>query len=362
MTSVACCVNALGPPAFLRFRTGAAPRGNDCRAARLGSGIRRRRREEQKMDATRADGCADCVVVGAGPAGMTAAIFLARLRRSVALVDDGASRAALIPRSHNHPAFPGGINGEELLRRMRQQLDELGVAIQPGTASARRDGDRLLVEAGDRLFTATALILATGVRDRLPPLPEAEAQVRAGTIRQCPICDGYEIVDRKVAVIGAGPSAAGEALFLRAYTPRLTLVTLGGAPDIAPGGMARLRAAGIELVEAPVRAIDCEVTEGVRISFADGTARVFDHIYSGLGVDPRTALARALGVRCAGDGRIVTDRRQRTSRARIYAAGDVVTGLNQLAVAMAQGEIAATDLHNRLRRAERLCLPETPAG
>jgi thioredoxin reductase (NADPH) len=160
-----------------------------------------------------------------------------------------------------------------------------------------------------------------------------------------------------VAVIGAGSSAAGEALFLRTYTPHLALVTLGGAPNLSPAGMARLRAAGIAVAEAPVRAIDCDGAE-VRIAFADGTARVFDRIYSGLGVEPRTAPAAALGVRRAPDGRIVTDRRQRTSEPGIYAAGDAVTGLNQIAVAMAQGEIAAVDLHNRARRAERLCLPD----
>src|SRR5690606_20696528 len=78
----------------------------------------------------------DCCIVGGGPAGMTAAIFLSRFRRRVALIDGGESRASWIPRTHNHPAFPGGINGEVLLDRMRRQLSELGVVPFAGMASA----------------------------------------------------------------------------------------------------------------------------------------------------------------------------------------------------------------------------------
>src|SRR5687768_8271186 len=113
----------------------------------------------------------DCCIIGAGPAGMTAAIFLARFRRSVVVLDDGASRAALIPRSHNHPAFPGGIQGEELLRRMRCQLRDLAVPIEAGTTRsiARAEGGGIRVGAS-RVWTARYVLLATGVRDRLPSL------------------------------------------------------------------------------------------------------------------------------------------------------------------------------------------------
>lgn len=302
----------------------------------------------------------DCCIVGAGPAGMTAGIFLARFRRSVVLLDDGASRAALIPRSHNHPAFPGGINGEELLARMRRQLEELAVPVRAArvTAAGRQADARLAVEADGRRYLARYLVLATGVRDRLPALPDADAHVRAGAIRQCPICDGYEVEGRRVAVIGSGRAAAGEALFLRVYTPHLTLITLGGAPDLPQGGLERLAAAGIAVAEAPVRSIDCGSHGDVCIVFADGTSRTFDTVYSGLGVAPRTELAAALGVGRADDGRILTDAQQRSDASRVYAAGDVVTGLNQIAVAMAQAEIAAVDIHNRLRRDEKLCLPD----
>ena len=254
---------------------------------------------------------------------MTAAIFLARFRRSVVVLDDGASRAALIPRSHNHPAFPGGIEGEELLRRMRRQLRELGRADRSRPRSRASRGKRTGGCASARTgLGARYVIFATGVRDRLPPLPDAPDHVRSGVIRQCPICDGYEVAGRRVAVIGSDRAAAGEALFLRTYTPLITLVTLG-QPARLPGGCADTPAGGGNRDrEMPVRSIDCAASREARISFADGSAQEFDAIYSGLGVSPRTDLAAALGVERAEDGRIVTDTRQRTSVAQVYAAGD----------------------------------------
>jgi thioredoxin reductase (NADPH) len=289
---------------------------------------------------------------------MTAAIFLARFRRSVVVLNDGASRAALIPRSHNHPAFPGGIAGEALLQRMRRQLQELAVPIESGTAESASRVDAGLCVRTNKAWHARFVIFATGVRDRLPPLLDAPDHVRSGVIRQCPICDGYEVAGRRVAVIGSDRAAAGEALFLRSYTGCLTLVTLGRPLDLPSGCMDSLEKAGIAIADMPVRAIECAAVSGARISFENGSARDFDAIYSGLGVTPRTELAAALGVECAADGRIVTDPHQRTSVDHVYAAGDAVTGLNQLAVAMAQAEIAAVDIHRHLLRAEGLCLPE----
>jgi thioredoxin reductase (NADPH) len=306
------------------------------------------------------DARADCCIVGAGPAGMTAAIFLARFRRSVVLVDDGASRAALIPRSHNHPAFPGGIEGPELLRRMRCQLRDLDLAIEDGRVeriTAGAEDVRLHLES-HQTRSARYALLATGVRDRLPPVSDAADLVRSGIVRQCPICDGYEVAGRRVAVIGSDRSAAGEALFLRTYTSRIALVTLGRPMELPEGCSELLDAAGISVEERPVDAIECGSTLVPRISFADGDAREFDLIYSGLGVVPRTEIAAALDLDRTADGRLRTDQRQRTSADRVYAAGDAVTGLNQIAVAMAQGEIAAVDIHNRLRAAEGRCLPD----
>ena len=299
----------------------------------------------------------DCCIVGGGPAGLTAAIFLTRFRRRIALVDAGESRASWIPRTHNHPAFPGGINGEALLERMRRQLCELGVVASTGTASSvsRQEDGRLRVETEGDAILAPTLVLATGVRDRLPPVPDAIAHVRAGAIRQCPVCDAYEVIDRRVAVIGTGECAAGEALFLRTYTASLAIVTLGEPAGLSETNLDRLRTAGVQILEKLVDEISFAGDPPVSIVFEDGTTMSFDAAYGALGVDARSGLAAQLGLKLSADGRIITDQTQRTSDPQVYAAGDAVTGLNQIGVAMAQAEVAAMEIHNSFRRREKLC-------
>ncbi len=314
----------------------------------------------------------DCCIVGGGPAGLTAAIFLARFRRRPVVIDAGDSRASWIPRSHNHPAFPGGINGYELLDRMRAQLANYGIAPISGAADKveRLPGGGFRVTAGEASFIAPHVIFASGVRDRLPPAPDAVEQVRRGLIRQCPVCDAFEMIDKRVGVIGSGVGAAGEALFLRGYTADVTLIPLGGPLDLPEGEPERLEEARVKTLDAPLERLEIEggdedpaEHEGslppprpVRAILQDGRRVEFDAVYSGLGVEPHVDLARDLGVELSSDGRIATDEHQRCSVEGAYAAFDVVTGLNQLAVAMAQAEIAAVDIHNALRRGERLCL------
>jgi thioredoxin reductase (NADPH) len=300
----------------------------------------------------------DCLVIGGGPAGLTAGIYLARFRRRFLVIDAGRSRASWIPRSHNHPGFPDGVNGIELLERMRAQLAAqggglrqgvvTGLACQPdGLFAARLDGAKVM---------ASHVILATGVVDIEPPLPNALEAVRRGLVRQCPICDAYEMIDRRLVVIGRGATGLGEALFLRTYTPHVTVVTLGQPLDVDDESRQRQVEAGIKVIETAVADISLEKDRIARLAFTDGTELTFDAIYSALGTHPRAELAASLGLDLRPDQRIITDAHQRTSLAGCYAAGDIVTGLNQLGVAMAQAEIAAVDIHNRLRAREGLCL------
>ncbi|MTE01235.1 FAD-binding protein [Paracoccus sp. YIM 132242] len=300
----------------------------------------------------------DCAIVGGGPAGLTAAIYLARFRRRVVLIDAGQSRASLIPRSHNHPGYPDGIHGNDLLERMRQQMDRFGVTVLSAKATDARpvlDGG-FRIEAGQTLL-ADHIILATGSRDRLPPLDDALDHIRQGLLRQCPICDAYELSGQPVAVIGAGDCAAGEALFLRHYTPDISMLTLGSELTVPPPLLAKLEKAGVRIVTD--EASDWDFGDGgVGVTLGGSPAR-FRAVYSGLGSDPQNSLARSLGLDLAEDGRISTDAHQQSSVPGVFAAGDVVTGLNQIAVAMAQGEIAATHVHNLLRVQEDRCLADS---
>ena len=231
--------------------------------------------------------------------------------------------------------------------------------LWPESTSAKRRRKRArkiaAVTNGETLL-ASHVVIATGVVDVEPPLPNALEAVRRGLVRQCPICDGYEMIDRKLVVIGRGTLGLGEALFLRTYTPDITLVTLGDRLELSEDNRRRMEDAGIRAMETPVSEISLEGDRIARLVFADGGTLTFDAIYSALGTHPRADLAATLGLDLGADRRILTDGHQHTSIEGCYAAGDIVSGLNQIGVAMAQGEIAAVDIHNRLRAREGLKL------
>ncbi|MGP9821882.1 NAD(P)/FAD-dependent oxidoreductase [Salinarimonas sp. NSM] len=298
----------------------------------------------------------DCAIVGGGIGGLTAAVYLARFRRRFVLLDGGSSRARWIPRSRNHPAFPGGVTGDELLSRLRDQLAGYGarpVGDRVERIEREPDGVFRLRGASGTETRARTLVLATGVSDIEPPIADAFEAVKAGLVRHCPICDAYEMIDKNLAVLGRGDHCVGEALFLRGYTSDIVALTNGAALACGEGGRARLAAAGIRLVEEPIESIARAADEsGVVVLLADGAEIRVDALYSAMGMRPHSGLAADLGVPLAEDGRIGADPHQRTAVEGVWAVGDVVTGLNQLGVAMAQGEIAATDVHNRLRRDE----------
>lgn len=294
----------------------------------------------------------DAVVVGGGPAGLTAAIYLGRFRRNALVLDAGDSRAAWIPRSHNHPGFPDGIGGLDLLARMKTQAERYGGVIHRAAVQdlARGEGGFWLRVEGEDIFARTVL-LATGVSDNEPALPGVESAIRRGLVRICPICDGYEVMDKAVGVIGDGPLGAREALFLKTYTSRLSLIHTGPAGALDRELRGQLQAEGVELIETAMDQVILDANRVTALCFGPGWPRRFDAIYAALGVEPRGELAIQVGARLDKDGRLYVDEHQQTSIPGLYAAGDLVRGLNQISTAQGEGAIAATAMHNLLRQA-----------
>ena len=291
----------------------------------------------------------DCAIIGGGPAGLTAAIYLARFRLRVRLIDAGDSRCALIPLTRNHAGFPDGIAGIDLLARMRTQAELYGTEIVAArcTRLARAEANFIVHGAGAP-FVARAVLLATGVVNRRPEMDEAlhaDALAR-GLIRYCPVCDGYEVTDRDVVVIGTGERGCAEATFLRGYTRRVTLLAADGPHDLDGGQRAALAEAGIAVVDGPTRNYR---RDGERIAMdADGGARAFDSLYPALGSTIRSELLTGLGGETTADGCVVVDGHQRTDVPGLYAAGDVVKGLDQISHAMGEAGVAATAIRNDL--------------
>jgi len=299
----------------------------------------------------------DCIIVGAGPAGLTAAIYLARFHLSIRLFDSGTSRAGWIPCTHNHAGYPDGISGQELLARMREQAAKYGATIERHrvTSIGGADGD-FWVGTDEGTYPGRAVLLATGVVNRHPKGLEAalhDEALAAGLLRYCPICDGYEVTDKRVAVIGTSTHGTAEATFLRGFTADLTLVSPHGEHDLDPECSAKLDEAGIERVAGPCGGFAIEDEEGGRrIAFDTAAGRLsFDSLYPALGSDVRSELAQQLGADTTDVGCIKVDDHQRTSVPGLFAAGDVVIGLDQISHAMGAAGVAATTIRNHLAEA-----------
>jgi thioredoxin reductase (NADPH) len=311
-----------------------------------------------KRSVAMSDPCYDCLVIGGGPAGLTAAIYLARFHLSLKVVNAGKSRASLIPCTRNHAGYPDGISGAELVRLMTEQAQKYGASIDAGrvTRLDRIEGG-FLAEWGEGSVMARKVLLATGVTNRRPPMDEGlhdEALAR-GLIRYCPICDGYEVTDKKLGVIGSGGHGVAEAVFLRGFTEDITLIAPDKAHDLAAADRKLLADYGIEAVDGPCAAVaahdDCIVVDTA------GGHYTFDSVYPALGSDTHVELAQQLGA-ALKEGVLIVDSHQRTSVPGLYAAGDVVLGLDQISHAMGEGGVAATTIRNDLAR-ERPIVRET---
>lgn len=288
-----------------------------------------------------ADRRLDCVVIGAGPAGLTAALYLQRYRRPMCIVDSGHSRALCIERTRNYPGFPGGIAGHELLARLREQLAEAGGEVLAGEAGAlQRDDEGFRLQLDGRALCTRTVLLATGVVDVVPPLPGMAEVQRAGLLRQCPICDGPEHRDRRIAVVGDGAHAQRELRFVTQFSAHAVGVGVAAVPGPV---------AGARTLPAPAVRVELTGPEGgVRLHLQDGRTHHCDILYAAMGVRPRVQLAQALGAQLDTLDNVVVDAHGRSSVPGLYAAGDIVGGLDQLAVAVGQGAVAATAIHNAL--------------
>jgi len=299
----------------------------------------------------------DCLVIGGGPAGLTAAIYLARFHLDILVVDGGKSRAAWIPCTRNHAGFPNGISGVELLERMKEQACKYGAKIESEfVTKLERDTETGLFTAtwGSGCRQARAVLLATGVTNRRPPMEEKlhDDALARGLIRYCPICDGYEVTDKKIGVLGSDSHGVAEALFIRSFTADVTLIAPDKAMRLKPEDQDKLKAAQIGCIDGPTQAV--AISDGfIVVETAEGT-HAFDSIYPALGSDSHVQLAEQLGAELSDSCNVRVDSHQRASVVGLYAAGDVVIGLDQISHAMGEGGVAATTIRNDLAKNDPL--------
>lgn len=265
------------------------------------------------------------------------------------VLDAGHSRAGLIALTRNHAGFPDGISGRDLLARMQEQARRYGAELQDGhIRRIKRVGHGLAASTDDVTFRARSVLMATGVVNRRPAMLSAAAHAEAladGRLRYCPICDGFEVSDKRVAVLGTGEHGYKEALFLRSYTADVTLVAPESGHDLDEAQYAALREAGVT-VAGTCRAL---ALDGAKIRIeVNGEPMMFDTLYPALGSIIQSELAGQVGAAMSNEGCLLVDAHQRTNIPGLYAAGDVVLGLDQISHAMGEGGVAAVTIRNDL--------------
>lgn len=290
----------------------------------------------------------DCVIVGAGPAGLTAAIYLARFRREFVLFDYGQSRASLIPLSKNYPAFVEGITGKDLLLSLKKQLRAYPVKIirERVTSLEYVDEKSHLFKLASKNFTfhTPFVIFATGVKDISPSISFTRKAIESGLLRYCPICDGFEIINKKVAVITDNQRGLNEAMFLKTYSRHVTVIIANNKVFTA-NQLLKIKKAGIEIISKAQLRFDF-IKHCVTALDSNHFTYYFDTLYSALGCEKTNDLAINMGAKSIR-GDVVVNKHQCTSIPGLYAIGDTIDGLNQLCVAQGQAAIAATDIHNK---------------
>lgn len=309
----------------------------------------------------------DCIVIGAGPAGLSASLFLARYRRRVLTFHHNSPRNLY---SHGVHGFLGhhGIMPEQLLARGRDEVTTHGGLIVEGcvTKVEKLGDERFRVSTGDdddkneraavtQTFEARRILLATGLRDLTPDCP-GFADFYGVTVHHCPDCDGYEVSDKRVAVLGHGESGIGFTLGLLTWTDKLTLLIDGDAEGVADEHRERLARFSIPVREERIASLEGDREKKLlkRVVFESGDALPCDALFFNLGTLMAGDLHEKLGCKLDAEcGLVAVDDEQQTSVRGVYAAGDITPHSQLAVVAAAEGAMAAIHIHKSLIPEER---------
>jgi thioredoxin reductase (NADPH) len=289
----------------------------------------------------------DIVIIGGGPAGLSAAIYTARAGQETLVLDKGGGTTRQVDWMENFYGFPNGISGAEIVGRGEEHAERFGAEIKRAeVVRVAHQDEEFLVETTDREYRARGLILATGANYRSPAIADVDEYEGQG-VSYCVECDAYFYRDRPVAVVGAGNYAAKEALMLLDYTDDVRLLTNGNEFDADPELLDRLDEAGIEVNTAPVDQVAGE--NGLeRVVMASGDDIEVDGLFVALGAAGGTDIAETLGIPRDGPYLRVDDD-QSTTVDRVYAAGDLTGGNRQVATSIGEGADAAINLLEEFR-------------
>jgi thioredoxin reductase len=301
----------------------------------------------------------DCIVVGAGPAGLSASLFLARYRRYTLTFHHNSPRNEY---AHGVHGFLGhhGIPPAELLARGRDEVASHGGLIIEAcvTAIERLPNNHFRVCTGNgdqeqRTFDARRILLATGLRDVTPDCPGFR-DFYGVSVHHCPDCDGYECLNKRIAVLGSGTKTVGFALNLLTWTNQITLIN-EDKDGLSTGDRDKLAAFDIPVRDQTIEALDGDFNAKQlrRIVFTEGDALECDALFFNLGNKPASNLHEMLGCKLDENGLVWVDQARQTSVQGVYAAGDITPNSQLAIVAAAEGAMAAIHIHDSLIPSER---------
>jgi thioredoxin reductase len=291
----------------------------------------------------------DVVIVGGGPAGLSAALVLGRCRRSVLVCDSGKPRNARSTALHGY-LTRDGTPPLELLRLGRDELRAYGIEPREATVTdVRRGSGYFEVDlAAHDSVCARAVLLATGVQDEVPRIPGVDACYGI-TVHHCPYCDGWEVRDKTVAVLGESVSPAGLSLSLKTWTDRVIAFT-NGRSRITAAQRRQLREHGIDVHEAPITEVTHDQGRMSRITLATGDHIACDAMFFTAPQRQQCELARKLGCEFTRQGTVKTDRLGNTCVPGIYVVGDASRDVQFVVVAAAEGAKAGVAINQALQR------------
>jgi thioredoxin reductase len=290
----------------------------------------------------------DTVIIGGGPAGLSAALVLGRCRRHVLLCDAGTPRNARSSALHGF-VTRDGIAPLDLLRLGRTELDRYNVerrSTQVTDVDARVEGFELTLGDGSHVVSRTVLI-ACGVRDSLPDIPGLD-DCFGISVHHCPYCDGWEWQDKALAVIGQGSNALGLALSLKTWSDHVTLCS-NGPTRLSAAHREQLNRHAIQICQARITSVEHSGGRVQRLVLAGGGQMACDAIFVGTRQQLQSALPRRLGCSLTRKGTVKTDHLGRTGVPGVYVAGDASRDVQFAIVAAAEGAKAAVAINKALQ-------------
>jgi thioredoxin reductase (NADPH) len=292
----------------------------------------------------------DCIIIGGGMAGLQAAIQLGRYMHNTLVIDAEEGRSTICRSYHNILGYPDGVSGPYLREIGKKQAEGLGVEFFKGRVDhARTKGSNFEVEVSSgETFSGKRLLLATGVKDRIPPFPALKPCLGI-SVYVCPDCDGYEVKGKRALVMGSGNTGANMALTLTYFTNDLIYVNHEGK-SVDESIMEKLHKNGIQYIDNKIEKVLADDSQFKGVELDNGKTVLAEHAFVGFGGNEvRSQLAKQLGIELLENKHILVDPRTKmTSVRNVWAAGDVNAHSEQVTIAIGEGMQAAIWIHKSI--------------